>query len=551
MILEPEVDEEAQSFFDEWRDDWNKFARDVLLITLDKEQQEILYSVQKNRRTSVASGTARGKDYTAAAAALCFLYLTPVWEDGRLIENTKVAMTAPTDRQVGNIMFPEISRMWLNAVTRLPGKLVSYDIRTHLEEWFLTGFKADNKKPEAWTGFHASHTMFVVTEASGVEEQVFEAIEGNLQGDSRLLIVFNPNISTGYAARSQKSPHWSKIRLSSLTAPNVIAKRKIHEGQVDYEWVDLAVKEWTVQIEKKDYNVEEGDFIWEGKMYRPNDTFRKKVLGLFPKVDSDVLIPESWIELANDRWKKNQLGLTVDSIGNKGTPAEIIMRNNPLRLGVDVAGQGRDANAMAYRFKNYIHKFEKWYGKNELVHMETAGIVKTTLEGNTDVFKGLYAQAFIDTQGEGAGGYSRLIELTSERDDFGNLKHPKLVADRIHSIKYGEAAKTGDQPLKDMTGQRQFFNLKAYLAWGLREWLDPQNNFEPAIPPDEEFKQEATEHHYITRSNGIIQLEAKEDIKERIKRSPDKFDAVINTFAPVPDIAIGPTGKKNLARMFR
>ena len=59
-----------------WRADWNRFVREALGVTLDKEQQEILSSVQYNRRTSVASGTARGKDFVAACAAICFLYLT-------------------------------------------------------------------------------------------------------------------------------------------------------------------------------------------------------------------------------------------------------------------------------------------------------------------------------------------------------------------------------------------------------------------------------------------------------------------------------------------
>ena len=49
-----------------WRADWNRFVREALGVTLDKEQQEILSSVQHNRRTSVASGTARGKDFVAA-----------------------------------------------------------------------------------------------------------------------------------------------------------------------------------------------------------------------------------------------------------------------------------------------------------------------------------------------------------------------------------------------------------------------------------------------------------------------------------------------------
>lgn len=193
------------ALLDSWRADWNKFVKEALGVTLDSEQQEILRSVQFNRRTSVASGTARGKDFVAACAAICFLYLTPRWNKrGELVENTKVALTAPTDRQVRNIMMPEISRLYNRAKRRgvvLPGRLTTYDIRTDSDEWFLTGFKADENNHEAWSGFHAVHTMFVITEATGIGDDTFAAIEGNLQGDSRALLVFNPNISVGYAAR--------------------------------------------------------------------------------------------------------------------------------------------------------------------------------------------------------------------------------------------------------------------------------------------------------------------------------------------------------------
>lgn len=208
-----------------WRADWNTFVRDVLKARLDKEQQAIITSVQFNRMTAVASGTARGKDFVSACACLCFMYLTPKFDKkGRLVENTKVAMTAPTGRQVENIMTPEVRRLLRNAGC-LPGRLVSNDIRTNYEEWFLTGFKADDRATEAWSGFHAVNTMFAVTEASGVSEIIYNAIEGNLQGNSRLLIVFNPNITTGYAAKAMKSDRFAKFRLSSLNAENVVSKK--------------------------------------------------------------------------------------------------------------------------------------------------------------------------------------------------------------------------------------------------------------------------------------------------------------------------------------
>ena len=208
------LEDKKRAYFRLWQSDWNIFIRDVLKARLDKEQQAIIKSVQHNRLTAVASGTARGKDFVAACASLCFLYLTPKFNaKGELVENTKVALTAPTGRQVKNIMTPEVRRLFRQAKI-LPGRPVADDIRTTYEEWFLTGFKASDDSTEAWSGFHASNTMFVVTEASGIAEATFNAIEGNLQGNSRMLIVFNANVTTGYAARAMKSDRFHKFRLN-------------------------------------------------------------------------------------------------------------------------------------------------------------------------------------------------------------------------------------------------------------------------------------------------------------------------------------------------
>lgn len=489
--------EQAKKQFEAWRKDWCLFAKQMLRVSLDPEQEAILRSVQINKMTTVASGTARGKDFVSAVAAVCFLYLTPKWnKKGELIENTKVAMTAPTDRQVANIMLPEISRLF-NRAKFLPGRITGYDIRTDDKEWFLTGFKADEHNHEAWSGFHAANTMFVVTEASGISESVFNAIEGNLQGNSRILIVFNPNIPTGYAAASQKSPRWHKFRLDSLNAPNVLKRNNEIPGQVDYEWVKDKVNTWCTIIPESDYIEDEGDFKWEGLYYRPNDLFRVKVRGMFPKVSSDVLIPLHWIEAAQKRYKlQQQQGWNIAKT---------------LRLGVDVAGMGRDSSCFCYRYDNYVDRFEMIQSGGVANHMQVAGKVKVDIE------KSISAEAFIDTIGEGAGVYSRLVE--------------KKVKN-VFSVKFSESAEWRDKQLKDITGQYEFLNMRAYLYWAVRDWLNPINKTEAMLPVDDELTQELTETKWEFMSNGKIKIEPKEEIKKRLGRSPDKSDALANTFYP-------------------
>ena len=492
MAISGDINKKALKRYKLWTEDWNRFVSEVLKARLDHEQKAIIESVQHNPMTAVASGTSRGKDFVSACACLCFMYLTPRFGYHNILtKNTKVAMTAPTARQVKNIMTPEVRRLF-RAAQILPGRLVSDDIRTEYEEWYLTGFKAGDDNAEAWSGFHAYNTMFAVTEASGISETTFNAIEGNLQGNSRLLIVFNPNVTTGYAARAMKSDRFTKFRLSSLNAENVVKKKLIIPGQVDYEWVKDKVFNWCSPIGKTDFNEGEGDFHWEGGIYRPNDLFRVKVLGMFPKVSEDVLIPYEWIEIANNRWREMQL--------------EGFTPKKSLRLGVDVAGMGRDDSVLCSRYGNYVSSFEAHQSAGTADHMHVAGMALAHLRENG-------SKAYVDTIGEGAGVFSRLQEL--------GLRN-------VYSCKFSENARG----LTDVTGQYEFANMRAYCYWAVRDWLNPKNNFLPALPPCDKLTEEATETHWKFQSNGSIIIEPKDKIKERIKRSSDYFDSLANTFYP-------------------
>ncbi|MBA7537761.1 hypothetical protein ES705_30030 [subsurface metagenome] len=435
-------------------------------------------TIQVYRRTSVSSGHARGKDYVAAVASLCFLYLNIP---------SKVIETAPTMRQVVDIMMSEITKIHLHAKIPLGGETLSHRISfSNDPDWFLEGFKTKDKKVEDWTGYHSPNLMVVITEASGIEQETFDAIEGIITGNSRLVLIFNPNRTSGEAYKSTKSPLYKKFEMDCLDAVNVRAKRILIPGQVDYEWIDEKIKKpgWVIEIDENEVRKDLHDFKWEGKWYRPSNLFLVKVRGKFPRESEDTLIPLSWVELANERWRE---------LKGKG--------KGTLKLGVDVAGMGRDFTVNAFRRGNIVEKF-KVYSKQD--HMVTVGKVKNELTEKEDV-------AYVDALGEGAGIYSRLIE-----------QEVNAVC-----VKYSFSAKG----LTDMTEQRTFANLRAYIYWAIRDALDPSFDGDLALPPVDELTQDLTEIHYKVRSNGDIIIEEKNEIKKRLGRSPDYGDAVANTFS--------------------
>ena len=505
------INRAAEALFARYREDWNFFAADVFGVNLDEEQQKILRDIQIYKRVSVRSGTARGKDFVSAVAAMCFLYLTPGWDrDGNLIENTKVALTAPTARQVDTIMMPEISRLYGRARRRgmaLPGKLNTTSIRMDDKEWFLVGFKADSNNHEAWSGFHASHVMFVVTEATGISEDTFAAIEGNLQGDSRILIVFNPNTTIGYAAQSQKQERWRRHILSDLDAPNVKARRLILPGQVDYEWVKDHVESWCTEIRAEERKASENDFLFDGRWYRPNDLFRIKVLGEFPKSGDDVLVPAKWIELAQERWLQYHQTDGSDAI-----------------IGTDVAGMGRDNSCFCFRIGSYVSRFEKHNSGGSADHMAVAGRLISYMTCNSGCV------ASIDTIGEGAGVYSRVVEETG-------AEIPPFEERQVVSCKFSESA----EGLSDYTGEYRFANMKAYLYWAVRDWLNPDNETGAMLPPGGSLTEEASAIRWSFQSSGKILMEPKEHTKERLGHSPDELDALANTFHPLAVENVGKT----------
>jgi hypothetical protein len=478
--MKPAISEEMRTLYRRSHEDWNYFAEKILNVNLDAEQKRILSVIQHEPRVSIRSGNSRGKDYLAAVASNCWLHL---------YNPSKVISTAPSGRQVEAIMMSEIKDIRAGARIPLGGRTLSTDIKFDDDpEHFLIAFKASDTRDEVWTGFHSPNIMVVVSEASGIEDRTFTNIEKVLQGNSKLLIVFNALKTYGEAYRSINDRRYTSIRMNCLEAPNVLAKKIIYPGQVDWNWINNLVQKpgMVKRIAETEVRADLYDFQWEGTWCRPGDLFRVMVIGEPPADSEDQLIPSVWVDMAFDRWRAQE--------GKKRNA------DGALRLGVDVAGMGRDSQVMCFRYGSTVTHFTQ-SAKSE--HMATVGKIKTIEVQNPG------SHAFIDTIGEGSGVYSRAKEL--------NLA--------VTSAKFSNGAKG----LKDLTGIREFLNMRAYCYWAVRDALDPAfDDFRAplALPPDEDLKQELCAHRHDLKSGGHIYILEKDEVKEVIGRSPDKSDAL-------------------------
>ena len=98
------------------------------------------------------------------------------------------------------------------------------------------------------------------------------------------------------------------------------------------------------------------------------------------------------------------------------------------------------------------------------------------------------------------------------------------IVDRLKEQDYRVHGYNGGRSPKRPT----FANLRAESHWHLRTLLE-QGHI--ALPHNEELLDELVAIRWRATSNGKIQIEPKEDLKNRLGRSPDRADAVVLAFS--------------------
>lgn len=196
------------------------------------------------------------------------------------------------------------------------------------------------------------------------------------------------------------------------------------------------------------------------------------------------VIPTQWVLQAQARWTEKppaNIGMTV--------------------LSHDVALGGGDANTYARRHGHWYDKVisDKLKGMVDPIDLasRTIGIMRDGCDVVIDMGGGY-----------GSGVYSHLKNNVS-----GLTLH-------AHNGSNESNKRTRDGKLK-------FANKRAEVWWKFREALEPNLGEPVALPPDAELLADLCAPTWKLGSRGI-QIEAKEDIKKRIGRSPDKGDAVVN-----------------------
>ena len=281
---------------------------------------------------------------------------------GMTREAAKIPATAPTAHQLNDLLWGEIAK-WRRALAeRLPLLAEGIEItsdRVEFRPWRGTAFARTSRREQTETlqGFHAEHLMFVIDEASGIDDRVFEVAEGALSTPGALIVMAgNPTRASGYFHRAftRDRKRWWSRRVPCAESARV---------SPDY-----------ISGMKQGYGVD-------------SNVFRVRVEGEFPAADDDGVIP---VELAE---------------------AAVLRDVEPVQArplwGVDVARFGDDATALAKRAGNTLTEPVKtWRNKDT---MQVAGLVKAEWDSARAAERP--AEILVDAIGIGAGVADRLREL--------------------------------------------------------------------------------------------------------------------------------------------
>jgi len=446
----------------DWQDHPEKFMRDVLNFicwTCDDadDQLDICYAIRDFDRVTVKSGNGPGKTAVAARIVLWYLYC---------FHPSIVITTAPTGRQVEKLLWGEIRATYKTSKLDLGGELFRTELRID-DEWYAVGFSTD--EPDKFQGFHSPHILIVVDEACGVEEQIFEAIEGILTSTkAKLLLIGNPTNSNTYFGRTHLHPResrgWRKLHINCWNTPNVKAKSNVNKRLLDCEWPKKMLDKW-------------GEY---------NPFYQVRVLGEFPESGEDSLVPYHMVHSSLER--------SIQPAGKK-------------IYGVDVAYFGGDKSVIGrlhgsqFRILKKIYKQDGEYVADQIVRCLKEEPDDSPVE-----------EVKVDIIGWGADCWG---SLNRKKKDGTEEEKEILKKVKLKGVNFSNRCMSYE-------ARKDYFNIRAESGFIVRHMFE-----EGQIDiDDEDLGVQCAGLKYNFRAGRYI-LEDKGEFKKRFKESPDELDSLL------------------------
>jgi phage terminase large subunit len=330
------------------------FVKEALRAKPQPWQEDVLEAIGNGkRRIAIRAGHGVGKSAFEAWLILWFLLFH---------RPCKIPVTANSQDQLRDVVWAEIAKWWRELPDFLKDMIeVSVErvsIKADPEGAFAVARTARPERPEALQGFHSENLLFVIEEASGIEDIIFETAGGALTGANAMVVMCgNPTRPEGYFYRAfhENAASWEPFHVpcTSVALP----------GMQSY-----------VEEIKREYGAD-------------SNVYRVRVEGNFPLSEDNAVIPLGLIEAAIDR--------------------DVSPSESAVVWGLDVARFGDDSTALAKRRGNTLLEPVREWKKFDL--MQTAGVIvreyrETPLEMKPSAIN-------VDVIGMGGGVVDRLREL--------------------------------------------------------------------------------------------------------------------------------------------
>ena len=332
------------------RNDALAFATGVLGFSPRPWQVDALNAISQHDRVAIRAGHGVGKTAYDAWVILWFMATR---------KECKIPVTANSQDQLRDTIWPEIAK----AHARMPPELRDmFDITTERvvrkdnpDNAFAVARVGNAHRPEALQGFHSDNLLFIICEAAGIDEKVFEVAQGALsEAGSKVSMDGNPTRLSGffYEAFHRNRQRWYTLKVSCEDVPEAA-------NHID----DI------ISTYGKDSNA-----------------YRVRVLGEFPTTEDEQCIPLEWVEAAIDR------DVDPSAVGYV--------------WGLDVARHGDDRVTLAKRRGNTLVEPIKSWKRLDL--MQTVGKVIAEYEACSKQERP--DRVCVDVIGMGYGVYDRLRE---------------------------------------------------------------------------------------------------------------------------------------------
>lgn len=447
-----------------------------------QKQHEIAEAIARHKTVIVPTGNSVGKSYCAAGIVLWWLYTRP---------GSLVVATAPSQTLLGTVLFKEIRRAKAMSREPLPGAVTespNASPQTLLVDstgWGVLGIAT--RGVERLSGQHNPELLIVVDEASGIEDDIWEALDS--QNAQKMVVFGNPLRAEGRfrdlsarAEREKSDPtipdldRIHEIRIPSTDSPDIHLARS-PRGLADKGFIEASRRQY-------------GDNgLW----------WRTHILALFPEISSDVLIPEAWLDWCTRPEHRSGVSPTDPRGGRK-------------RIACDLGeGVGRDRTVVLVR--------------DDLGILEVSASRTDGLAEAAKLISGLAIKWHVEHG-----------SITYDKSGIGKNLHNHLARYAVSDAKgYAGSGRPRDHG--------SFTNLRTEAAWKLRNRLDPNWCPDPRFPgvrqppfhipcgpwwPQLREELKTLSYDLVGKQTRLI---PKEEHCERLGRSPDLGDALMQSFA--------------------